>query len=218
LGCGGQIVLPENYLKEAYRHVRNAGGVCIADEVQVGFGRAGTHFWGFETQGVVPDIVTMGKPIGNGHPLGAVVTTPAIARSFRTGMEYFNTFGGNPVSATVGLAVLDEIRDQRLQERAATLGERFLAGLRHLQDRHELIGDVRGRGLYLGVELVRDRVTKEPATGEAATVKEAAKRQGVLLSTDGPHDNVLKIKPPLVLDELDVDRAIAAIDRAVAGA
>src|SRR6185295_17893612 len=128
LSCGGQIVLPPGYLAEAYRHVRAAGGVCIADEVQVGFGRVGSHFWGFETQGVVPDVVTMGKPIGNGHPLGAVVTTPQVARSFANGMEYFNTFGGNPVSAAVGNAVLDVIRDERLQARAHVLGSRFKTG------------------------------------------------------------------------------------------
>ncbi len=215
-GCAGQIELAPGYLEAAFRHARAAGVVCIADEVQVGFGRVGSHFWGFQTQGVVPDIVTMGKPIGNGHPLGAVVTTAEVARSFRTGMEYFNTFGGNPVSATVGLAVLDEIRDRRLQERAAVLGSRFLAGLRVIQERHAVVGDVRGRGLYLGVELVRDRTTKEPATPEAAAAKEGAKARGVLLSTDGPHDNVLKIKPPLVLSEDDVDRALDVIDDALA--
>ena len=214
-GCAGQLELAPGYLAAAFAHARAAGVVCIADEVQVGFGRVGTHFWGFETQGVVPDIVTLGKPIGNGHPIGAVVCSPQGARSFVTGMEYFNTFGGNPVSAAVGLAVLDEIRDRRLQARAAVLGERFIAGLRALQERHALIGDVRGRGLYLGVELVGDRTTRTPATAAAAAVKEACKTRGVLLSTDGPHDNVLKIKPPLVLDEADVDRAVDAIDEAL---
>ncbi|MGH7602274.1 MAG: aminotransferase class III-fold pyridoxal phosphate-dependent enzyme, partial [bacterium] len=130
LSCGGQIVLPENYLKAAYRHVRNAGGVCIADEVQTGFGRVGTHFWAFETQGVVPDIVTLGKPIGNGHPLGAVVTTPEIAASFANGMEYFNTYGGNPVSCAIGMAVLDVIRDEQLQANALKAGTHLMNGLR----------------------------------------------------------------------------------------
>jgi 4-aminobutyrate aminotransferase-like enzyme len=185
--------------------------------VQVGFGRVGTHFWGFETQGVVPDIVTMGKPIGNGHPLGAVVTTPPVARSFANGMEYFNTFGGNPVSAAVGNAVLDVIRDERLQARAHVLGSRFKTGLQDLVLGRGMIGDVRGRGLYLGVELVRDKRTKEPATAEAAAVKEAVKAQGILISTDGPHDNVLKIKPPLVITATDIDRAVAAIGRAIDG-
>ncbi len=167
LGCGGQIVLPDGYLQEAFRHVRDAGGVCIADEVQVGFGRVGSHFWGFETQGVVPDIVTMGKPIGNGHPLAAVVTTRAIADAFANGMEYFNTFGGNPVSCAVGSAVLDVIEDEGLQENARRTGARLQEGLARLMDRHPLIGDVRGLGLFIGVELVHDRQTLEPARGRS---------------------------------------------------
>ncbi len=214
-GCAGQIELAPGYLEAAFAHARAAGAVCIADEVQVGFGRVGSHFWGFETHGVVPDIVTLGKPIGNGHPLGAVVTTPQVARSFVTGMEYFNTFGGNPVSAAAGLAVLDVIRDERLQARAHVLGDRFRSGLQELMATRPLIGDVRGRGLYIGVELVRNQATKEPATAEAAAVKEGVKQRGVLISTDGPYDNVLKIKPPLVLDAADVDRAVAAIGEAV---
>src|SRR5439155_23108998 len=148
LSCGGQLVLPENYLKAAYRYVRDAGGLCIADEVQVGFGRTGTHFWGFETQGVVPDIVTMGKPIGNGHPLAAVVTTPEIAASFNNGMEYFNTFGGNPVSCAIGLAVLDVIAEEGLQENAQRVGTHLMEGMRALMEKHVLIGDVRGLGLF----------------------------------------------------------------------
>jgi 4-aminobutyrate aminotransferase-like enzyme len=211
-GCAGQIELGTGYLEAAFGHARAGGAVCIADEVQVGFGRVGSHFWGFETQGVVPDIVTLGKPIGNGHPVGAVVTTPEIARSFRTGMEYFNTFGGNPVSAAAALAVLDVIRDERLQARAHVLGTRFKAGLAAIDS--PLVGDVRGRGLYLGVELVR--TGGEPATAEAAAVKERCKRAGVLISTDGPFDNVLKIKPPMVLDAGDVDRAVAVIGDAIA--
>lgn len=201
--CGGQIVYPDGYLRDAFAHVRRAGGVCVADEVQVGLGRVGRRFWGFELQDVVPDIVTLGKPLGNGHPLAAVVTTPEVARSFETGMEYFNTFGGNPVSAEVGLAVLDVIRDERLQARARHRGDRLLDGLRRLQDRHPLIGDVRGEGLFIGVELSLD--DREPATAQAAAVKEAVKARGVLISTDGPDDNVLKIKPPLVLTEADCD-------------
>src|SRR5204863_7913220 len=165
-GCGGQIILPPGYLKAAYRAVRAAGGVCVADEVQTGFGRAGTHFWMFETQDVVPDIVTLGKPIGNGHPMGAVVTTPAIAASFANGMEYFNTFGGNPVSCAVGLAVLDVIRHEELQQNALEVGEYLQQGLNQLKSRHSLIDDVRGQGLFVGVELVRDRQTLEPADHE----------------------------------------------------
>ncbi|MGB6648057.1 MAG: aminotransferase class III-fold pyridoxal phosphate-dependent enzyme, partial [Bacteroidota bacterium] len=147
LSVGGQIILPDGYLRDAYGHVREVGGLCIADEVQVGFGRLGTHFWGFQTQGVVPDIVTMGKPIGNGHPLGAVVTTPEIADAFATGMEYFNTFGGNPVSCAVGNAVLQVIETEKLQKNAANVGEHLKEGLQRLKEKHVLIGDVRGMGL-----------------------------------------------------------------------
>jgi ethanolamine-phosphate phospho-lyase len=212
-GCGGQVLLANDYLKPAFEHVRQAGGVCIADEVQVGFGRAGTHMWMFETQGVVPDIVTLGKPIGNGHPLGAVITTQEIAASFDSGMEFFNTFGGNPVSCAVGLAVLDVIEDEGLRNNAATVGEYFIDRLRGLADRHSWIGDVRGRGLFIGVELVCDRDTLEPADREAAYVVERMKEEGILLSTDGPYHNVLKIKPPMVFTERDAERVATTMDR-----
>jgi 4-aminobutyrate aminotransferase-like enzyme len=213
LSCGGQIVLPENYLREAYRHVRRAGGVCIADEVQTGFGRVGSHFWAFETQGVVPDIVTMGKPIGNGHPLAAVVTTPEIAASFANGMEYFNTFGGNPVSCAIGLAVLDVIRDEQLQNNAQQVGTHLIAGLCGLMNKHPLIGDVRGLGLFVGVELVLNRDTLQPAAVQAAYIANRMKTCGILLSTDGPFHNVLKIKPPLVFTEANADFLVATLDR-----
>jgi 4-aminobutyrate aminotransferase-like enzyme/Ser/Thr protein kinase RdoA (MazF antagonist)/murein DD-endopeptidase MepM/ murein hydrolase activator NlpD len=216
LSCGGQIVLPPGFLESAYRHARAAGAVCIADEVQVGFGRVGSRFWGFETQGVVPDIVTMGKPIGNGHPLAAVVTTPEIAASFANGMEYFNTFGGNPVSAEIGNAVLDVIEEERLPERALRVGERFLAGLEGLAKRHAVVGDARGLGLFLGIELVRDRGTLEPAAEEAAYVVERMKNHGILLSTDGPLHNVVKMKPPMVFSEANAERVVAAFDRVLA--
>jgi 4-aminobutyrate aminotransferase-like enzyme len=212
-GCAGQIVPPPGYLSEAWRRVRAAGGVCIADEVQVGFGRVGTHFWAFETQQAVPDIVTLGKPIGNGHPLAAVLTTREIARSFDNGMEYFNTFGGNPVSCAIGLAVLDVIRDEGLQRRALEVGRRLARGLDELSDRHPLIGDVRGAGMFLGVELVLDRETLEPAAQQAAYVVERLKDHGILLSTDGPLHNVLKIKPPLAFDATDAERLIATLDK-----
>jgi len=195
--------------------VRAAGGVCIADEVQVGLGRMGSCMWGFELHGVVPDIVTMGKPIGNGHPLGAVVCTPQVAHSFLTGMEYFNTFGGNAVSAAVGLAVLDVVADERLQARAARVGGRLRAGLAALAQRHALVGDVRGHGLFLGVELVTDRQTRTAAAAAAGAVVEGVKRRGVLLSSDGPEHNVLKIKPPMVLDEGRVDDVVRALDEAL---
>jgi 4-aminobutyrate aminotransferase-like enzyme/Ser/Thr protein kinase RdoA (MazF antagonist) len=211
-GVGGQIVLPENYLKEAYRYVREAGGVCIADEVQVGFGRVGTHFWGFETQGVTPDIVTFGKPIGNGHPLAAVVTTPEIAASFSTGMEYFNTFGGNPVSCAAGLAVLDVIGDEKLQENSLKVGSRLKVGLKALIEKYRVIGDVRGMGLFIGIELVKDRESLEPAKEEAAVIVERMKEKGVLLSVDGPLHNVLKIKPPIVFNEENADFVVHTLD------
>ena len=212
IGCGGQVVPAEGFLTAATNIVRAAGGVTIADEVQVGFGRVGSHFWAFETQGVVPDIVTLGKPIGNGHPLAAVVTTPEIAASFDTGMEYFNTFGGNPVSCAVGLAVLEVIEREGLQRHALEMGNRMLVGLRELAERHDLIGDVRGLGLFIGVELVRDHETLEPADTEDALVINEMKLRGVLLSTGGPHHNVLKIKPPMVIQAHDVDATLTALD------
>jgi len=212
LGCGGQIVLPENYLKKAYSYVRNAGGICIADEVQVGFGRVGSHFWGFETQGVVPDIVTMGKPIGNGHPLAAVVTTPEIAASFNNGMEYFNTFGGNPVSCAIGQAVLDVIEEERLQENALQVGTHLMDRLRNLILHQALIGDVRGHGLFVGIELVMDRETLAPAPAQASYIVNRLRERGILLSTDGPFHNVLKIKPPMVFTEVNADFLVGTLD------
>lgn len=216
MSCAGQIVLPDGYLAEAYRLVREAGGVCIADEVQVGLGRVGSHFWGFQTQGVVPDIVTMGKPMGNGFPLGAVVTTPDIAASFATGMEYFNTFGGNPVACAVGLAVLDVLSEEQLMANALAVGDYLLALLAELKTRYPIIGDVRGRGLFIGVELVRDPETLEPARAEAAYIINRAKELGILLSADGPSANVLKIKPPLVFTPEDAERLAATLDRVLA--
>jgi 4-aminobutyrate aminotransferase-like enzyme/Ser/Thr protein kinase RdoA (MazF antagonist) len=216
LSCGGQIVPPDGFLAAAYEAVRAAGGVCIADEVQVGFGRVGSHWWGFETQGVVPDIVTLGKPIGNGHPLGAVVTTPEIAASFANGMEYFNTYGGNPVSCAVGLAVLDVIEDEGLREHAAEVGGHLKRRLADLADRHPIVGDVRGLGLFLGVELVLDRETLAPAPEQARYVVARMKEHSILLSTDGPLRNVLKIKPPLPFSHADADHLAAALDRVLA--
>ncbi|MFG1684392.1 aminotransferase class III-fold pyridoxal phosphate-dependent enzyme [Nonomuraea sp. NPDC049269] len=217
LGCAGQIEPAPGYLVAAYAGAREAGALCIADEVQCGFGRVGSHMWAFEAHNVVPDIVTLGKPIGNGHPLGAVVTTPAIARAFQTGMEYFNTYGGNPVSCAAGLAVLDVLRDERLMAHAAEIGAYLTAGMTELATRHSIIGDVRGRGLFLGVDLVEDRNTKRPAAADAAArVVESAREDGVLLSLDGPHGNVLKIKPPLVLTRADAEIALATLDRALA--
>jgi 4-aminobutyrate aminotransferase-like enzyme len=212
-GCGGQLPFPTGYLAEAYRHVRREGGLCIADEVQVGFGRVGTHWWAFETQGVVPDIVTMGKPIGAGHPLAAVATRPEIAAKFANGMEYFSTFGGNPVSAAIGLAVLDIIRDERLLHNARARGAQIMDGLRELATRHRTIGDVRGLGLFIGAEFVKSRNTLQPDAASLKAVIEAMKDAGVLLSAEGPHNNVLKIKPPLVIRENDCALFLSLLDR-----
>ena len=211
LGVAGQIELPSGYLECVYKSVREAGGVCIADEVQVGFGRVGDAMWAFSSHDVLPDIVTLGKPIGNGHPLAAVVTTPDIAQSFDNGMEYFNTYGGNPVSCAIGLAVLDEIETNGLIEHAKRVGDYFLNRLRELQQQYDIIGDVRGRGLFMGIELVRDRATQEPATNEAAVIVEAMKERSILVSTDGPYRCVIKIKPPMTFDESNVDQFVIAL-------
>lgn len=205
VSTAGQITLADGFLKSAYEQTRAAGGVCIADEVQIGMGRVGKNFWGFELHEVVPDIVTIGKPIGNGHPLAAVVTTPEIAQSFLTGMEYFNTFGGNPVSAAIGQAVLDVVADQALQANAAKMGNYLMSSVKQLAKTIPTIGDVRGSGLFIGVELVLDQATQEPATKLTSDLMEFAKREGVFLSSDGPANNVLKIKPPLVINKEDVD-------------
>ncbi len=216
LSCGGQVEPPEGYLAAAYAHARAAGALCVADEVQVGFGRLGSHLWGFELHGVVPDVVTLGKPIGNGHPMGAVVTTPEIARAFANGMEFFSTFGGNPVSAVIGLAVLDVLRDEGLQARALDVGGHLKARLAGLMDRHGGVGDVRGQGLFLGVEFVADREPHTPDRAAARYAVERMKQKGILLSTDGPDDNVIKIKPPLVFSRTDADRVVAAVDEVLA--
>ena len=209
-------MFPPGYLAEVYRQVRAAGGVCIADEVQTGLGRMGTSFWAFEDQRVVPDIVVLGKPLGNGHPIGAVITTPEIAAAFDNGMEFFSTFGGNTVSCAIGLAVLDVMRDESLQEHARQVGERLLAGLRPLTDRHRIVGDVRGSGLFLGVELVRDRDTLEPAGEEASYVANRMREMGILLGTDGPYHNVVKIRPPMPFGDEDADLLVDAFDRILA--
>ncbi|PYU57674.1 MAG: hypothetical protein DMG55_19395 [Acidobacteria bacterium] len=209
---GGQIVFPPDYLAEVYRHVRRADAVCIADEVQVGFGRLGTHFWGFETQGVVPDIVVLGKPIGNAFPLAAVVTTPEIANSFNNGMEFFSTFGGNPVACAAGLAVLDVLEEENLRQHALRLGAHLMEGLKSLQVRHALIGDVRGSGLFLGIDFVLDRETREPAPLQASYVVNRLRDGGILTGTDGPHHNVIKLRPPLVFSAVDAELFLKRLD------
>lgn len=212
LGAGGQLPLPQGYLKAVYQYVKAAGGICITDEVQVGFGRVGNKFWGFELQDVIPDIVVMGKPMGNGHPLAAVVVTDEIADSFNNGMEYFNTFGGNPVSMATGLAVLDVIHDEEMQQHALETGHYLMDGLKRLMKKHPLIGDVRGQGLFVGVEMVKDRKTMEPAVPEIDGVVEKMKNKGYLLSTDGPLHNVLKIKPPLPFSKQNADELVQYLD------
>src|SRR3984893_6637811 len=202
---GGQIVFPPKYLEEVYSRVRDAGGVCIADEVQVGFGRLGTHFWGFETQNVITDIVVLGKPIGNGFPLAAVITTREIARSFDNGMEFFSTFGGNPVACAAGLAVLEVVEEENLQGCALRVGNYLKESLVSLQAQYPIIGDVRGSGLFLGVDLVLDQVTRSAATAQAAYVVNRLRECGILTGTDGPFNNVIKLRPPLITSEGDVD-------------
>ncbi len=224
LSCGGQVVPPPGYLRALYAAVRRAGGVVIADEVQTGFGRVGPAFWAFSEVGddpdspgdpVVPDLVTFGKPAGNGHPLGGVVARPEPARSFETGMEYFNTFGGNPVSCAAGLAVLSVLRDEGLAEHAAALGKRLFEGLSELAGEYPMLGQVRGRGLFLGVELVQDPETRAPATGEARRLVGRLRELRILNSTDGPDANVLKLKPPLVFSAADADRYLEMLDLAL---
>lgn len=212
LSCGGQIVLPDGYLKEAYAHVREAGGVCIADEVQTGCGRAGDHFWAFQSQDVVPDIVTIGKPIGNGHPLGVVVTSIKLADAFANGMEYFNTFGGNPVSSAIGLEVLNVIKDKGLQQNAKKIGNYMKKRLTQLKNNYPIIGDVRGMGLFLGIELVKDNQLT-PATEQATYLANRMRELGILMSTDGPFENVLKIKPPIIFNKEDSDFLLSTLDR-----
>jgi 4-aminobutyrate aminotransferase-like enzyme len=173
----------------------------------------GTTFWAFQDHGVVPDIVVMGKPLGNGHPIGAVATTRAIADAFDNGMEFFSTFGGNTVSCAIGVAVLDVLRDEGLQEHARVVGSRMLGGLRALAERHSIIGDVRGSGLFLGVELVRNRATLDPAGPEASFVANRMRERGILLGTDGPHHNVIKIRPPMPFSLEDGDLLVRELDR-----
>ncbi|MBS1485979.1 MAG: aminotransferase class III-fold pyridoxal phosphate-dependent enzyme [Bacteroidetes bacterium] len=211
ISCGGQVELPQNFLSEAYALTRSAGGVCVADEVQTGCGRAGDYFWTFQQHQVVPDIVTIGKPIGNGHPLGVVVTTQKLADAFKNGMEYFNTFGGNPVSCAIGLEVLRVVKEEGLQQNAKRVGDYLKSGLRSLMNEFEIIGDVRGPGLFIGFELVKDRASKEPATAQANYFANRMRDKGILMSTDGPYDNVLKIKPPIIFSATDSDFLLESI-------
>jgi 4-aminobutyrate aminotransferase-like enzyme len=199
----GQIILPDGYLNDVYETVRAAGGICIADEVQTGFGRIGTHFYAFEKYGVIPDIVVLGKPIGNGHPLGAVITTRAIADSFDNGMEFFSTFGGNNVSCAIGLAVLQVVQDENLQTHALHVGEHMLQNLHALHPHHEVIRQIRGSGFFLGVELAH----------EADAVVNQMRERGILLGTEGPLHNVIKIRPPMPFSVEDADQLVEMLDK-----
>jgi 4-aminobutyrate aminotransferase-like enzyme/Ser/Thr protein kinase RdoA (MazF antagonist) len=215
-GNAGGIVLPDGYLAAAYAHVRAAGGVCIADEVQVGYGRLGAHFWGFEQQGVVPDIVTIAKATGNGHPVAAVITTTAIADSLHGQGGFFASVGGGPVSCAVGLAVLDILAEERLQQNALRVGAALRAGLEELVGRHEIAGAAHGMGLYLGLDLVRDRATKEPARDEAYAICERLRERGAIVQPIGDGENVLKLKPPLVFERRDADWLLETLDGVLA--
>ncbi|KAL5058302.1 hypothetical protein RYX36_029906 [Vicia faba] len=210
-GVGGIVELAPGYLSAAYESVKKAGGLCIADEVQAGFARTGSHFWGFEAHGVQPDIVTMAKGIGNGIPLGAVVTTPEIAKAL-THRNYFNTFGGNPVCTAAGLAVLKVIEKEKLQENAFVVGSHLKERLNALKDKYEIIGDVRGKGFMLGVELVTDRELKTPAKEETLHVMEQLKDLGVLVGKGGYYGNVFRITPPLCFSKEDADFLVDAMD------
>ncbi|GFQ90269.1 ethanolamine-phosphate phospho-lyase [Trichonephila clavata] len=216
VSCGGQVLLPEGYLAKVYKYVHQAGGVCVADEVQTGFGRVGKHMWAFQLQGedICPDIVTIGKPMGNGHPVAAVVTTKEIARNFKgLGVSYFNTYGGNPVSMAIANAVLDIIEDEDLMTNADVVGQKLIDDLKELQTRHQIIGDVRGVGFFIGIDLVKDRISKVPATEEGAYIIARMKQEGVLLSAEGKYENVLKFKPPMVFSEENAETLVHKLDK-----
>ncbi len=211
LGCGGQMVLPQNYLQNIFQYIRSKGGLCIIDEVQVGFGRVGTHFWGFEQHGVIPDIVILGKPIGNGHPMGAVVCTEEVAESFNNGMEFFSSFGGNPVSCAIGLEVLKVIEEEKLQSHSLEVGNYIMNELKNFKNEFSIIGDVRGSGLFWGLELVENKSTLVPATLQAQTLKNYLKEEQILIGTDGPYNNVIKSKPPLCFNHENADLLLTNI-------
>jgi ethanolamine-phosphate phospho-lyase len=214
IGCGGQVVPPKGYFENVYSIARKNGAVCIADEVQTGFGRVGHYFWAFELQNVVPDIVIMGKPMGNGHPIAAVVTTNKIAASFENGMEFFSSFGGNPVSCAIGKAVLDVIETEQLQQHALEVGNYLIDELNSLKDEIDLVGNIRGAGFFLGIELVKDHHTLEPAIAEAKSIINFLKSKHIMLSTDGPFNNVLKFKPPMCFSKANAQHLITELKHA----
>ena len=210
LGCGGQVTLPKDYLKVVYKNIRKNGGICISDEVQTGFGRLGNYFWGYEMHNVIPDIVILGKPMGNGHPIGAVVTTNEISESFGKGVEFFSSFGGNPVSCSAGLAVLDIIEEEKLQENAKNVGNYYLKELNTLKKDFNCIGDIRGSGLFIGIEIVNND-SKNPNTSLAQIIKNELRRDYILVGSDGPYDNVIKSKPPICFSKENVNQVISSL-------
>ncbi|MFQ5548569.1 MAG: aminotransferase class III-fold pyridoxal phosphate-dependent enzyme [Woeseia sp.] len=216
MSSSGVVSPPPGYLKKAAEFIRAAGGLFIADEVQPGFGRTGKHFWGFEADGFIPDIVTMGKPMGNGHPLAATVTRADIVERFADGADYFNTFGGNPVSCAAGLAVLDVLEKEKLQQNALDVGRHLIDGLRSLAGRHECVGDIRGTGLFLAVDLVLDRATRGPAADLASRVVNGLRERRVLTGSTGPHGNILKLRPPMVFSKENADYFLGIVDEVLA--
>lgn len=216
----GQIIPPAGYFSQVAEHIRRAGGLFVADEIQVGFGRVGKHFWAFQLEGedFVPDIVTMGKSIGNGHPVACLATTQAVSRAFEaTGVEYFNTFGGNPVSCAVGLAVLDVLKTEQLQAHATNVGSFLMEHLSQQKAKHPIIGDVRGTGLFIGVDLIKDETLRTPATEEAEYLVSRLKENYILLSTDGPGRNILKFKPPMCFSLDNAQHVVAKLDDILTG-
>ena len=213
LGCGGQIIPPNGFLSSSFKMVRDNNGVCIADEVQVGFGRMGESFWGFETQDIVPDIVTLGKSIGNGHPLSVVVTSEDLSNEFNNGMEYFNSFGGNPVSCAIGHAVLKIIEEEELQKNAFRVGNELKTLLNELKSVHDIIGDVRGKGLFVGIEIIRDLETLEPDKQVTHKIVNEMRKRKILLSSDGPDHNVIKVKPPMVFNSSNALFLVETLDK-----
>ena len=213
LGCGGQIIPPNGFLSSSFKMVRDNNGVCIADEVQVGFGRMGESFWGFETQDIVPDIVTLGKSIGNGHPLSVVVTSEDLSNEFNNGMEYFNSFGGNPVSCAIGHAVLKVIEEEELQKNAFRVGNELKTLLNEVKSVHDIIGDVRGKGLFLGIEIIKDLETLEPDKQVTHKIVNEMRNRKILLSSDGPDHNVIKVKPPMVFNSSNALFLVETLDK-----